>query len=294
MTNPIVRESELSTKRAASPTSRLAQEVHRVRNAGIKLEDVLNVFEKGYAPRGYLALVWLLDHSSSQASRVGGPDSPRRIDLMNDAVFKSIDVLGKDDEVNNQILVLILAFNHEVEAVDGCIWRHPRDLEYTPLEPSGFTRVENALITGMAAGYELTHEGRHFVGDPLVPITCVISDFEDSVSRETSDLMCEYQEDLRALVYGFSTTPINFNDPGFVAPDPWCLKEAVPDPLHRFAVQNEEDLMKGYAQFANVTSMLAMRWTQTAPGEKPHFTDEEDPFRRDDNKLIVPKLDDLL
>ena len=91
----------------------------------------------------------LFDRSSSEDQPVAGPGSPLRIDLLNQFIKLFVETLAKDDDVNERVLIDMIAFNHEVEIVGGSDFAHPRDIAIPVLTAAGGTDYDLALNTAI-------------------------------------------------------------------------------------------------------------------------------------------------
>lgn len=236
----------------------------------------------------------LLDRSGSEDQPVAGPGSPLRIDLLNQFTKLFVETLAKDDDVNEQVLLNIIAFNHDVEIVGGAEFAHPRDIAVPVLTASGGTDYDLALNTAIDLSRKRYEMGKKLGQEHYVPIVVEVGDFEDTLSHTTSQRVKELVEHKDMQFDGFATIPLNPEDPNFRIPIPWCMKEAVPDPHRRLAVKDYNDLADGYQQYANLKAMSIKIRTRTGLDEKPQIAPEENPIQNPDNKLIVPQLGDLI
>lgn len=236
----------------------------------------------------------LLDRSGSEDQPVAGPGSPLRIDLLNRFTKLFVDTLAKDDDVNEQVLINIIAFNHDVEIVGGAEFAHPRDIAAPMLTASGGTDYDLALNTAIDLSRKRYELGKKLGQEHYVPIVVEVGDFEDTLSPETVQRVRTLKENEDMQFDGFATVPLNPEDPNFHVPTLWCMKEAVPDPRRRLAVRDYNDLADGYQQYANLKAMSIKIRTRTGLGEKPQISPEENPIQDPGNKLIVPQLGDLI
>lgn len=241
-----------------------------------------------------LLVTLLLDRSGSEDQPVAGPGSPLRIDLLNQFTKLFVETLAKDDDVNEQVLLDIIAFNHDVEIVGGAEFAHPRDISVPVLTASGGTNQDLALNTGIDRSRACYNVGRKFGQEYYEPIVVEVGDFEDELTIATAHRVKELADRGDMQFDGFATIPLNPEDPNFRIPNPWCMKEAVPNPRRRLAVKDYNDLADGYQQYANLKAMSIKIRTRTGLGEKPQIAPEENPIQNPDNKLIVPQLGDLI
>ncbi len=236
----------------------------------------------------------LFDRSSSEDQPVAGPGSPLRIDLLNQFIKLFVETLAKDDDVNERVLIDMIAFNHEVEIVGGSDFAHPRDIAIPVLTAAGGTDYDLALNTAIDRSRARYNLGKKAGQEHYVPIVIEVGDFEDTLSQETAQRVRQLMENKDMQFDGFATVPLNPEDPNFCTPQLWCMKEAVPDPRRRLAVQHYNDLPDGYKQYAELKAMSIKIRTRTGLGEKPVIAPEEDPTQKPESKLIVPQLGDLI
>ena len=150
----------------------------------------------------------LLDRSSSEDQPVAGPGSPLRIDLLNQFTKLFVETLAKDDDVNEQVLLNIIAFNHDVEIVGGAEFAHPRDIAVPVLTASGGTDYDLALNTAIDLSRKRYEMGKKLGQEHYVPIVVEVGDFEDTLSHTTSQRVKELVEHKDMQFDGFATIPL--------------------------------------------------------------------------------------
>ena len=261
-----------------------------VQNAGLNMPEYM--YQKQEKPIQLITL--LADGSSSQNQPVAGPGSPMRIDLLNEFFQRFITTLAKDDDVNEQVRINIMVFNHEVESVLEMAFMRPRDITIPVIAAKGGTDMSLATIDGITVTEAAYQVGKTVGNEHYRPRIVTVGDFEDNLTADAVKMINEYNDAEKMLFDGFSTIPLNTEDPYFREPAIWCLKEAIPDEKRRLAVRTYNDLADGYQQYADLTAMAIRIRTRTGEGEKPVILPEEDPFQRADNKLIVPHFNDLI
>lgn len=170
----------------------------------------------------------------------------------------------------------------------------PRDITIPVITAKGGTDMSLATIDGITMTEAAYQVGKTVGNEHYRPRIVTVGDFEDNLTAEAVKMINEYNDAEKMLFDGFSTIPLNTEDPYFREPAIWCLKEAIPDEKRRLAVRTYNDLADGYQQYADLTAMAIRIRTRTGEGEKPVILPEEDPFQRADNKLIVPHFNDLI
>lgn len=261
-----------------------------VKNAGLNMPGYM--YDKQEKP--VLLITLLADISDSQNQPVAGPGSPLRIDLLNEFLQRFITTLAKDDEVNEQVRINIMAFNLKVESVCEMAFMRPRDIAIPVLTATGGTDMSLATIEGIKVTEAAYQAGKIAGNEHYMPRVITIGDFEDNLTAEAMKEIRKNHDAEKMLFDGFSTIPLNTEDPYFRKPAIWCLKEAIPDKNRRLAVRTYNDLADGYQQYADLTAMAIRIRTRTGNGMKPVILPEEDLLQRDDCKLVVPNLGDLV
>ena len=295
-----------------------------VRDTSITRANGTTVLD-GPLNKSVLDVIMLFDVSVSEAEVVAGPGSPRRIDLLNGAARSIVNKLAEQEEVNEQVRLCLVTFSNETKVyvngeaitIDDAkleeflkAYRGDPDAKQGELRAESQTyfcrpsdvvlpvfKTESGTDLDRGEKFVLALESVHANADyelgqeHFQSIVAIVSDFEAIVSPETAANAAK-RDGSQLLIWGFSTIPINPEDPNFHRPWPyWCPQEAIPNSQKRFlAVKDCNDLEDGYRQFADLTTCVARVCTQTAPGEKPQVEPEDDPFQKPDNKLIVPKL----